>query len=295
MNDYFKNAKLSEASKKKYNSFVGKWLSFGIGSMNEVIASPSKAMKALEESGVSLSPASKHNYISAVVGYILHCTPPDQQALHKPKWIELQTSNQQPIQERYENQVMTERQEETSITWEQLLAARKANPDNLLLAIYTYIPPVRADYNELMIFRPSDTIPETGNYNYIVLGTDYMLVLQEFKTATTYKKIQQVIPEPLKRIIDKSLLERPRSYLFALESGSPMSSAYFSAWAGGQLTKMLKQKTNLTAIRHAYVENIDYNMPYRELKKITNLMGHSVERSMLYKLKKGEMPKQKSE
>lgn len=286
MADCFKNAKLSEASKKKYNSFIDKWLSFGIGSMNEVIASPGKAMKALEDSGVSQSHASKHNYISAVVAYILHCTPPDQQALHKPKWIEIQTSNQKPIQERYENQVMTERQTTTAITWNQLLAARKANPDNLLLAIYTYIPPVRADYNELMIFRPSDTIPEKGNYNYIVLGTEYTLVLQEFKTATTYKKIQQVIPEPLKKIIDKSLLEKPRDYLFALESGSPMSPAYFSAWAGGQLTKMLGQKTNLTAIRHAYVENIDYNMPYRELKTITNLMGHSVERSMLYKLKK---------
>jgi len=286
MADCFKNATLSEASKKKYNSFVGKWLTFGFSSMNEVIASPSKAMKALDDSGVSLTPASKHNYISAVVAYILHCTPLDQQALHKQKWIEIQTSNQKPIQERYENQVMTERQKGTTITWGQLLEARKANPDNLLLAMYTYIPPVRADYNELMIFRPGDAIPEKGNYNYIVLGTEYTLVLQEFKTATTYKKIQQIIPEHLKRIIDKSLLEKPRDYLFALESGTPMSAAYFSAWAGQQLTKLVGQKTNLTAIRHAYVENIDYNMPYRELKTITNLMGHSVERSMLYKLKK---------
>jgi len=284
MADCFKNAKLSEASKKKYNSFIGKWLSFGIGSMNEVIASPGKAMKALEDSGVSQSHASKHNYISAVVAYILHCTPPDQQALHKPKWIEIQTSNQKPIQERYENQVMTERQTTTAITWDQLLEARKANPDNLLLAIYTYIPPVRADYNELHILRPTDPIPEHGNY--IVLGTEYTLVLKEFKTANTYKTIQQIIPLYLKRIIDKSLLEKPRAYLFALDSGKPMSSAYFSSWAGEQLTKMLGQKTNLTAIRHAYVENIDYNMPYRELKKITNLMGHSVQMSMLYKLKK---------
>lgn len=282
--DYFKNAKLSEASKKKYNSFVGKWLTFGFSSMNEVVASPDKAMKALEDSGVSQTPASRHNYISAVVAYILHCTPLDQQALHKAKWIEKQTSNQKPLQERYENQEMTERQTATTITWEQLMKARKAHPDNLLLAIYTCIPPVRADYNELHILRPGDPVPEKGNY--IILGTEYALVLQEFKTATTYKTIQQILPLSLKKIIDKSLLEKPRSYLFALESGKPMSAAYFSAWAGEQLTKLVGQKTNLTAIRHAYVENIDYNMPYRELKTITNLMGHSVERSMLYKLKK---------
>lgn len=284
MTDYFKNAKLSEASKKKYNSFVGKWLTFGFSSMNEVVASSDKAMKALEDSGVSQTPASRHNYISAVVAYILHCTPLDQQALHKAKWIEKQTSNQKPLQERYENQEMTERQTATTITWEQLMKARKAHPDNLLLAMYTCIPPVRADYNELHILRPGDPVLEKGNY--IILGTEYALVLQEFKTATTYKTIQQILPLSLKKIIDKSLLEKPRPYLFALESGKPMSAAYFSAWAGEQLTKLVGQKTNLTAIRHAYVENIDYNMPYRELKTITNLMGHSVERSMLYKLKK---------
>jgi len=282
--DYFKNAKLSEASKKKYNSFIAKWLSFGIGSMKEVVASPAKAMKALESSGVSQTPASKHNYISAVVAYILHCTPLDQQALHKSKWIEIQMTNQKPIQERYENQEMTERQAATSITYDQILSARKANPDNLLLGMYTYIPPVRADYNELHLLQPGDPIPEKGNY--IILGTEYTLVLQEFKTSNTYKTIKQIIPLPLKRIIDKSLLEKPRKYLFELDSGKPMSPAYFSTWTGKQLTKLIGQKTNLTAIRHAYVDHIDYNMPYKELKTITSLMGHSVERSMLYKLKK---------
>jgi integrase len=111
-------------------------------------------------------------------------------------------------------------------------------------------------------------------------------VLQEFKTAKTYKTIEHRLPEPLKKILEKSLKESPRSYLFTLESGAPMTPSYFSAWAGRQLTGLVGKKTNLTAIRHAFVENMDYNGPLKDLKSITDSMGHSIERSIMYKLKK---------
>lgn len=281
--EYFKNAKLSEASKKQYKCIIARWLALGFKSMNEVMESPEASMKVLNDSGMSVTPTSKHNYISAVVAYIIHCVPLDKQAKYKAKWLALQTKNQEPIQERYLNQEMTERQKGTSITWEDLMIARKANPDNLLLGFYTYLPPVRADYNAVHLLKPTDPIPE--NSNYIVLGTDYKVVLQEFKTAKTYKTIEHVLPEPLKKILEKSLKETPRNYLFTLQSGGPMSPNTFSAWAGRELTRLIGKKTNLTAIRHAFVENMDYNGPLRDLKSITDSMGHSIERSIMYKLK----------
>jgi len=283
MTDYFKNARLSEASKKQYSCIVRRWLALGFKSMDEVMKSPEASMKVLADSGMSVTPTSRHNYISAVVAYILHCVALDRQGDYKAQWIALQTKNQEPIQERYLSQEMTERQKGTAITWDQLMTARKANPDNLLLGFYTYLPPVRADYNAVHLLKPTDPIPKDSNY--IVLGTDYKIVLQEFKTAKTYKTIEHILPEPLKKILDKSLKETPRSYLFTLQSGEPMSANWFSGWAGKELTKLIGKKTNLTAIRHAFVHNLDYNGPLRDLKSITDSMGHSVERSMLYKLK----------
>jgi hypothetical protein len=94
-----------------------------------------------------------------------------------------------------------------------------------------------------------------------------------------------VLPEPLKKILDKSLKETPRNYLFTLQSGGPMSPNTYSAWAGRELTRLIGKKTNLTAIRHAFVHNLDYNGPLRDLKSIANGMGHSVEKSMMYRLK----------
>jgi len=283
MTDYFKNAKLSEASKKQYNYIVARWLSLGFKSMDEVVKSPETSMKTLADSGMSATLTSKHNYISAVVAYIIHCVALDKQAEYKAQWIALQKKNQEPIQERYLSQEMTERQKGTAITWEDLMAARKGNPDNLLLGFYTYLPPVRADYNAVHLLKPTDPIPE--NSNYIVLGTDYKVVLQEFKTAKTYKTIEHRLPEPLKKILDKSLKEQPRKYLFTLQSGEPMSANWFAAWAGKQLTKLIGKKTNLTAIRHAFVHNLDYNGPLRQLKAITDGMGHSIKSSITYKQK----------
>lgn len=282
--DYFKNAALSEASKKQYSKYIALWLRLGFTTMKQVIDSPVKAMKALEASGIPQTPTSRHNYISAAVAYILHCVPLDHQQKYKNKWLEIQRENQKPIQKRYEDQEPTEGQKKNAVTWPQLLEARKEHPDNLLLAFYTYIPPVRADYNKVYLLKPTDSIPK--NENYILMGKEYKLVLQEFKTAKTYETIEHIIPEPLKKILDKSLKDQPRSYLFVSPStGEPQSASRFAEYAGIQLSKLLGKKTNLTALRHAYVHTIDYNQPFKELNAITSGMGHSIRSSMLYKSK----------
>jgi hypothetical protein len=292
MADCFKNAKLSEASKKQYSSYVAKWLTLGFCTMKEVLDSPDKAMKALE--ALSLTPATRHAYLSAAVGYILHCVRLDHQGRYKSKWLALQKENKKPIEERVANQEPTESQIRNAVSWDQVIKARDANPDNLLLAFYTYIPPVRADYNRVFLLYPSDPIPK--NENYILMGKDYQLVLQEFKTAKTYTTIEHVLPEPLKKLLAKSLKERPRTLLFTTKSKEPMTAGWFSEWAARTLSKLIGKKTSLTALRHAFVHTLDYNMPYKELKAITDGMGHSIERSMLYKLKNEVvMPKEKQE
>jgi hypothetical protein len=284
MTDYFKNAALSEASKKQYNKYIVLWLKLGFKSMKEVIASPVAAMKALEGSTIPQTPTSRHNYISAAVGYIWHCVPQDHQAAYKKTWKDLQVTNKKPIDERVINQEPTEAQKKNAVSWKQVIEAREKNPDNLLLAFYTYIPPVRADYNKVYLFKPTDSIPK--NENYILMDKEYKLVLQEYKTAKTYNKLEYIIPEQLKKILDKSLIEQPRSCLFVSPAtGEPQSASRFAEWAGIHLSKLIGKKTNLTALRHAFTHTIDYNQPYKDLKAITNGMGHSVERSMMYKLK----------
>jgi hypothetical protein len=292
MTDYFKNAKLSDASKKQYNTYISRWLTLGFSSMKEVIDSPDKAMKALED--LSLTPATRHAYLSAAVGYILHCVRLDHQGRYKAKWLALQKENKKPIEERVANQEPTANQIKNAVSWEQVIKARDANPDNLLLAFYTYIPPARADYNRVFLVYPSNTIPK--NENYILMGKEYQLVLQEFKTAKTYTTIEHILPEPLKKLLDKSLKKQPRNVLFTTKSKEPMTAGWFSQWSARILSKLIGKTTSLTALRHAFVHTLDYNMPYKELKAITDGMGHSVERSMLYKLKNEViMPKEKSD
>ena len=292
MTDYFKNAKLSDASKKQYTTYIGKWLTLGFSSMKEVLDSPDKAMKALED--LSLTPATRHAYLSAAVGYILHCVRLDHQGRYKAKWLALQKENKTPIEERVANQEPTANQVKNAVSWEQVIKARDANPDNLLLAFYTYIPPVRADYNRVFLLHPSDTIPK--NENYILMDKEYKLVLQEFKTAKTYTTIEHILPEPLKKLLDKSLKKQPRNVLFTTKSKEPMTASWFSQWSSRTLSKLFEKPTTLTALRHAYTHTIDYNQPYKELKAITDGMGHSIRSSMLYRSKNEViMPKEKKE
>ena len=277
--DHFKGAELSQATKKQYNMYIEKWLHLGYKSMKDLLRSPKEAMQQLENSLSSATPTLKHNYLSAVVAYITHCVPRDHRAQFARTWTKLQKENYRPIQERYDNQEAGPRQISAAVKWDQVLEARAAHPESLLLAFYTYLPPVRADYNAVHLAKK----PE--GENYIVMGKEYRLVLHEFKTAKTYTTIEHVLPQPLKEILDKSLIEKPRDYLFTYHNGEPMTAKAFSAYANRELTRLIGHKTTLTALRHAYVETIDYNKSYKDLKTIANGMGHSVERSMLYKVK----------
>lgn len=282
MADHFKDAKLSEISKKHYTGYINRWLKLGFATMKEVLSAPDKAMAALEP--LSLTVATKHAYISAAVAYVLHCVPVAHRHLYKDKWVGIQKENKKPIEEQAASQEPTELQVKNAVDWAQVLAARDANPDNLLLAMYTYIPPVRADYNKVHLITEGDSVPKNGNY--ILMGSEYKLVLQEFKTAKTYRTIEHVFPEELKGVLDRSLKAKPREYLFVGKiTKEPQSAAVFASWASQALSRLIGKKTSLTALRHAFVHTLDYNMPYKQLKAITNGMGHSVERSMLYKLK----------
>jgi integrase len=138
--------------------------------------------------------------------------------------------------------------------------------------------------------KPGDAVPESENY--IILDKEYKLVIQNFKTSKTYKKIEHVLPEQLKELLKESLRLEPRPFLFIKrrmsnkDPISPMSPSEYSSWANRILTRIFNKPTNLTALRHSYVHTIDYNKPLSELKKITDAMGHSVSMSMGYKLNK---------
>jgi len=298
--EYFPTATLSPITKKKYNTYIAHWLTFGIISIGDLIKDSKNAIEMLQKAPVKQTDSVFHSYYSAIVAYLDHEAPPELKGFRN-QWKDLQKTNYKHRSEHYQNQEPTPLQKGIELEWKEVLRVRDALPagiDRLLLAFYSHIPPVRADYNAVHLLKTEDPVPK--GENYIILGTEYRLVIQEFKTAKTYKTIEHILPPLLKKELEDSLKLEPRSWLFMKRetkktAPEPMSGTEFSNWANRILTRIFGKRTTLTALRHSYVSSeIDYNKPLKCLSKEARLMGHSVGMSLGYVWKDSQKDKEGS-
>ena len=112
------------------------------------------------------------------------------------------------------------------------------------------------------------------------------LMLTNFKTATEYKQIHYpTIPIPLLRIILQSLQESPRTYLFESARHTPLTRNRYSQMASHTLQQIFGVPLNLTMIRHIFISTLSMDTPLIELKRIGELMGHSLTQQRLYQWK----------
>jgi hypothetical protein len=149
----------------------------------------------------------------------------------------------------------------------------------LLLSMYTYLPPVRADYYEVKI-NPNPVPAAMTKANFILLGQNTgEIILRDFKTAAKYKEIKHVLPKPLFDEIKAAVAQNARPYLFVMPTDPtrPYDRGAFSKWANKTLKATFGLPMTLTTLRHLYVSTLDFNKTKAsELEKIGNSMGHSI-------------------
>jgi integrase len=286
--NYFPTATLSETTKTNYNKLIARWLSFGIPNIEELVKDSENAIKVLQKSDVKQTNYVYHGYYSAIVSYLYH-EAPESLKPYKTLWKDLQKENHKPIADHYLAQEPTENQKETELDWAEIIKMRDSLPlgiERLLIGFYSYIPPVRADYYATALLKPEEPVPEKENY--IILGSDYKLVIQNFKTQKRYGTIEHILPEALKKELEESLKVEPRKWLFIKRRESksakeePMTPNEYSGWANRILSRVFGKRTNITAFRHAFTSTIDYNGGLREISRVAHSMGHSVEMSHRY-------------
>jgi hypothetical protein len=153
---------------------------------------------------------------------------------------------------------------------------------HLLLSMYTYLYPVRADYfaTEIVQQGADPSVP-----NYLRIHSDHSeLVLRDFKTAKAYPPIHyERLPDPLHQLLLASLQSHPRKYLFEKPNGKPYTRNTFSQWASGILRELFGVELTLTIIRHLFLSTLSMDLPVTELERIGKLMGHSLTLQRLYK------------
>jgi hypothetical protein len=188
----------------------------------------------------------------------------------------------------------TEKEEEN---WMSLRALKKLakdkkeefnTQDNLLIACYTLMPPVRLDLHDVKIVRTGFIDPETKRpegisekQNYIKIykksGRTYTdLVLNEYKTSKTYGIFNERLPKPVTDLI----LQLPvsQSHLFQKKGGDAFSSPEtFGVYLRSVFKKLTDKNMSVDLLRHIYLTEFRKGEKTEERKqKIAKKMMNSV-------------------
>jgi hypothetical protein len=283
----FATSPLADSSKVLYERNIRRWLNLWKPgkTLEWLIRNPDGAMKKLRSSQEEIANTAKnhHCFLSGVVAYVRH-------ELHDAKllkeWCEIRNKNSEPINEHYVTGEPTERQKEKMIHWSEVIKTRDGLPvseGKLLLGLYTYINPIRADYFACRLYE-SD--PKLESENYMVLTeSNPRLVLNDYKTKKKYGTIQIPIPPPLYELIKECKTSGlcKNDYLFTNSIGGPYDRSQYSGYAVRMLERIFDRPVTLTTLRHSYTSSLDYNRPIRELNEIARGMGHSVGVQHMYR------------
>jgi len=300
--NFFTTTHLKPATYRTYQTRLNKWISLFQEEQASIVfiyTHPNYATvvirKHLETIGQD-TPMTVNCYIKAImsatehnVDLFQHISKDKMQELDK-RWKELrQITYQKAFSYRMEQEPSKGQSEKSgvSLTLKDLIEKRdsmkEGSMDQLLVAFYTYLPPVRADYYATQIIRKGEQPTEP---NYIEWTPDHSrVIITEFKTARLYKEITNDLPNELHRLLCLSLTNQPRSYLFVNKEGNPFTRNGFSIWASNRLLAIFGKGLTLTMLRHIYISSLDFNLPPSTLKQIGDKMGHHLSQQLLYKWK----------
>jgi hypothetical protein len=284
---------LAESSRKVFNRNIGRWLKAldHPGSMLTpwLLKQPMKMMRGLRAcTDIKATNTNHHMFISAIVAYIQHVMKDDTLL---DVWKEIMYENSKPLRERYLTGQPTALQaNKADIKWEDILRTRDELPlssTKLLLSFYTMIAPERGGdyYNVAMLPFNSDPALLACNYIIMYLEGPWKLYLKDYKSKKKYGTIVIDLPDELSDMITEYHMTAPpeSDNLFENEKGEPFTRGTFSTWACRKLTEAFGRPMTLTAIRHAYISQIDFNRPIGELNSVAESMGHTISTQRVYK------------
>jgi hypothetical protein len=301
-----------------------------------VLCAPERVYRALQKLELSLQ--TRRAYLAAAVAVFKHVPAEDLERMLKLKkdaldalrtrWVVLLRRQTDEAFSKYGTMNASKHQRENYVPWDEWIKVRDATLAKaraaplgdatvrdaaLLLAMLTYIPPVRADFNKVRIFHVNGN-DENEEANRILVAPDgtMRLELTEFKTAgPKFERIESPFPPELAKVVEWAMARRkalwtatgtpradrvlktgvePWRWLFV----SPMSGApYENADVGsGHMRSLLRSAFGGTKLvgfnlaRHAFINHLDFNeLSPNELKSIAARMGHSVDQQQQYRLR----------
>ena len=179
---------------------------------------------------------------------------------------------------------------EVSIDWPDIIAYREelrstatnktAFQDYLIMSLYTYIPPVRLDYNNLEFTDSITKCESNPNQNFVVISPNKpaYICLNTYKTVKQYGPVKIGIPPQLGVIINHWMKNYNSTYPNVWKMSQPA--------LGEKISRILTYKFgfgSLNSLRHSYLTHVyaDLNRySNAQLEQISRIMGNSVETAL---------------
>ena len=296
----FSRSDIKEITYKQFVSKIVLWVNYlnCEKTLSNLITKPEESMEILKGvDTIKQTNTNHHLYLSAVVCFIKKILMGSKFILGiktetlvsiedtHTSWRELLKENWVPIQEHYDSNEPTDKQKDMVVPFDDLIEAlgqlKIGSPEQLLLAFYTKVPPIRGEYFEMKLIFEDDKIPEEGNYIVMKNGK---LVVHDFKANKTCPPIETTISDEVMGWVRESLVNKSRKYLFVTPTeNKPYGRTQFSQWAGRTLSKIFNKPMNLTVLRHIYITHmIAIKTPVSELKQLAKNMGHSRTTQRMY-------------
>lgn len=269
-------------------------------SIHWVIHHPDSFIKACDQwankKPKAYLPSTKAQYIAP----ILYCLTSHRQLMEanpklKYKWEQLRDLIVNPDEKteiELDTGKPTKKLLDANMSYEDICEIRDQLPEGnltrLLISLYTMIPPIRSDFDNVKIFGEK---PHNYNENYLVLSKKSQLFINQYKTANRYDANIIDLPNELVKQIVASLRTHPREYLFVNSSGLPYTNANsFNKWANRTIKKALNnQHFTLTMFRHIYLSSGPgkdlEEMKFKERRELGHKMGHSSSTQKTYVIK----------
>lgn len=149
----------------------------------------------------------------------------------------------------------------------------------LLLCLYTYLPPLRGqDYYNTLLLYDCDELKEKNKDNYLCLN-EKKIVLNDHKTVKIYGARSFELPNELIEVLTDFKKKSNSKWVICSTKGTKLDHGNFYKL----MTSAFGEKISSSMMRKIYIseEIIDKKITADERKKISYIMGHSVEQQEL--------------
>ena len=289
---------LRATSKALYINKLKKLMNLTGHDMRWIISHPIEIKELVDE--MDMTDSTKVSFISAIMAYFIYSEGNLKETEFElfQQWDEIKRHFNEPIKTRYTLMKPTTKQKLAFVDYEELQRVKERldyGPERLLMTLYLDLPPIRADYFNV-VFKDSDD----GDGNYIVededlpKGTAGLLIINDYKTSKKYSRIEIPVPTTVMADIKECLKERRSihpeydNYLFLTHNGRPYKTRQsWTVYANTVVKEILDNPSfSLTMFRHIYVSRPDLGLntgPSTETReRLAKMMGHSAGTQVQY-------------